>query len=324
MLVPNRHGSSTAYRYGFQGQEKDDEIKGEGNSLNYTFRMHDPRVGRFFATDPLFRKYPHNSVYAFSENRVIDGIELEGAEIAFTNPIGYTGLIIKLWTQEKIRRAQKKAEGMSIFYEEKKHLFDSKDQLTFGTAQIYFHAYFTEFGGFTDAEDVSVIMDGRTIDGQDAGILDYSLAGVGVLVPFISGGSLKVLAKEIKYSQNAIDKVETTGRLVDDFGKEGKEIITILKAGSDNSSNAIDVAKGVIGDLGEGSVEKLGKFGGQKGKVTGYQSLDGSKGWRVDYDAKKGAHINWWDGNTKGAVLFEGGENQVNQIINNEIVKSHK
>jgi RHS repeat-associated protein len=80
MLVPNRTGSSTAYRYGFQGQEKDDELKGEGNSLNYTFRMHDPRVGRFFAVDPLFKTYPHNSTYAFSENRVIDSGELEGLE----------------------------------------------------------------------------------------------------------------------------------------------------------------------------------------------------------------------------------------------------
>ncbi|MCD9612165.1 RHS repeat-associated core domain-containing protein, partial [Tenacibaculum maritimum] len=80
MLVPNRHGQADSYRYGFQGQEKDDEVKGEGNSLNYKFRMHDPRVGRFFATDPLFRQYPHNSVYAFSENRVIDGIDLEGSE----------------------------------------------------------------------------------------------------------------------------------------------------------------------------------------------------------------------------------------------------
>jgi len=42
--------------------------------------MHDPRVGRFFAVDPLTKKYPHNSPYAFSENRVIDGIELEGLE----------------------------------------------------------------------------------------------------------------------------------------------------------------------------------------------------------------------------------------------------
>ena len=80
MLVPNRHGSSNSYRYGFQGQEKDDELKGEGNSLNYTFRMHDPRVGRFFAVDPMASIYPWNSPYAFSENRVIDATELEGME----------------------------------------------------------------------------------------------------------------------------------------------------------------------------------------------------------------------------------------------------
>jgi hypothetical protein len=42
--------------------------------------MHDPRLGRFFAVDPLFKKYPHNSVYAFSENRVLDAVELEGLE----------------------------------------------------------------------------------------------------------------------------------------------------------------------------------------------------------------------------------------------------
>lgn len=68
------------YRYGFQGQEKDDEVKGEGNSVNYKYRMHDPRIGRFFAVDPLAHEYPHNSPYAFSENRVLDAIELEGLE----------------------------------------------------------------------------------------------------------------------------------------------------------------------------------------------------------------------------------------------------
>ena len=80
MLVPNRNYSSPSYRYGFQGQEKDDEIKGNGNSINYKFRMHDPRVGRFFAVDPLSDKYSWNSSYAFSENRVIDSRELEGLE----------------------------------------------------------------------------------------------------------------------------------------------------------------------------------------------------------------------------------------------------
>ena len=70
----------TNYIYGYQGQERDDEIKGGGNSYNYTFRMHDTRLGRFFAVDPLAIQYPHNSPYAFSENRVIDALELEGLE----------------------------------------------------------------------------------------------------------------------------------------------------------------------------------------------------------------------------------------------------
>ena len=87
MLIPNRHNTSNSYRYGFQGQEKDDELKGPGNSLNYEFRMHDPRVGRFFAVDPLSSKYPWNSPYAFSENRVIDRIELEGLESSETKSV---------------------------------------------------------------------------------------------------------------------------------------------------------------------------------------------------------------------------------------------
>lgn len=44
--------------------------------------MHDPRVGRFFARDPLSTKYPELSPYQFGANRVIDRIELEGLESA--------------------------------------------------------------------------------------------------------------------------------------------------------------------------------------------------------------------------------------------------
>lgn len=69
-----------AYRYGFQGQERDDEMKGAWNSINYAYRMHDPRVGRFFAVDPLYFLFPYNSQYAFSENRLIDAYEIEGLE----------------------------------------------------------------------------------------------------------------------------------------------------------------------------------------------------------------------------------------------------
>ncbi|MCH2200197.1 MAG: hypothetical protein MK081_15595 [Flavobacteriales bacterium] len=82
MLMPGRTFAQEDYRYGFQGQETDDELKGEGNSVNYKYRMHDARIGRFLSLDPLAPDYPHNSPYAFSENRVVDGVELEGLEFA--------------------------------------------------------------------------------------------------------------------------------------------------------------------------------------------------------------------------------------------------
>jgi RHS repeat-associated protein len=70
-----------SYRFGFQGQEKDNEIYGgEGSMLAFEYRMHDPRVGRFWSIDPLAAKYPWNSPYAFAENKVIQYVELEGLE----------------------------------------------------------------------------------------------------------------------------------------------------------------------------------------------------------------------------------------------------
>ncbi len=40
------------YRYGYQGSEGDDEIKGDGNSYTTFYRMLDPRVGKWFSIDP--------------------------------------------------------------------------------------------------------------------------------------------------------------------------------------------------------------------------------------------------------------------------------
>lgn len=67
------------YRYGYQGQETDRELW--DGCVAYKYRIEDPRLGRFFSTDPLAPDYPWNSPYAFSENRVIDGVELEGLEV---------------------------------------------------------------------------------------------------------------------------------------------------------------------------------------------------------------------------------------------------
>ncbi|KEZ94304.1 hypothetical protein IL45_02315 [Nonlabens ulvanivorans] len=68
MLLNNRHGSvdSDSYRYGFNGMEKDDEVKGEGNSYTTFFRQYDPRLGRWKSLDP--KSVAWDSPYSFSRN----------------------------------------------------------------------------------------------------------------------------------------------------------------------------------------------------------------------------------------------------------------
>ncbi len=79
MLLPKRHASDESYRYGFQGQEKDDELKGEGNNYDFGSRnIYDPRLGRFVSVDPKFRSYESFSPYAFAANNPIIFIDKDG------------------------------------------------------------------------------------------------------------------------------------------------------------------------------------------------------------------------------------------------------
>jgi RHS repeat-associated protein len=92
--------TTNGYRYGFNGQEKDDEINGKGNSIVFNYRIHDPRLGRFLSVDPLAPEYPWNSTYSFAENSTIAFIDLEGLERFYAADGGYLG---QLGTNNQIR-----------------------------------------------------------------------------------------------------------------------------------------------------------------------------------------------------------------------------
>ena len=47
---------------------------------SFKWRNHQPDIGRFFNVDPLAEKYYYNSPYAFSENKVVAHVELEGLQ----------------------------------------------------------------------------------------------------------------------------------------------------------------------------------------------------------------------------------------------------
>ncbi len=82
MQMPGRKytASSSSYRYGFNGKENDNDIKGEGNQQDYGNRIYDPRLGRFLSVDPVTKSYPQLSPYQFASDKPINGIDLDGLE----------------------------------------------------------------------------------------------------------------------------------------------------------------------------------------------------------------------------------------------------
>ena len=88
MLQPGRNEAVTGgeYRYGFNGMEKDDELKGSGNSLDFGARIYDSRIARFNSMDRFANKFAYQSPYLFAGNTPIMGIDVNGDSLYI---IGY-------------------------------------------------------------------------------------------------------------------------------------------------------------------------------------------------------------------------------------------
>jgi RHS repeat-associated protein len=80
--LPGRtyRGNGKDLRYGYNGKENDNEVKGEGNQIDYGMRIYDPRLGRFLSVDPLINKYPDLNPYHFSANNPILFIDYDGKD----------------------------------------------------------------------------------------------------------------------------------------------------------------------------------------------------------------------------------------------------
>jgi RHS repeat-associated protein len=75
--LPN---NGQTYRFGFNGKENDNGVKGLGNQQDYGMRIYDPRIGKFLSVDPLQTQFPWFTPYQFAGNSPILNIDLDGGE----------------------------------------------------------------------------------------------------------------------------------------------------------------------------------------------------------------------------------------------------
>lgn len=79
-VMPGLNYNGSDYRYGFNGMESDDEVKGSKNSYTTEFRQYDPRIGRWSSRDALANKFPFYTPYQFAGNKPTVAVDLDGLE----------------------------------------------------------------------------------------------------------------------------------------------------------------------------------------------------------------------------------------------------
>jgi RHS repeat-associated protein len=218
MQMKERTFAAQDYTYGFNGQEQDSELL--GGAVSFKYRIHDPRIGRFLSVDPLAPEYPWNSSYAFAENRVIDGIDLEGAEF-FPKKRGESEKIlvvkIKLATStDLLDEADMIAfgEAAKVSFSESYRGYDSKSNVQFSGILEYeivqfseldlfhdYYVYFTEISVDEILDGGGAYTAGRALSQTDGGITVVGAIHSMELTNFMDVNSARKVHVDVKNAE---------------------------------------------------------------------------------------------------------------------------
>lgn len=95
----------------YQSQEFTEDLGLDVHEWRY--RISDPATGRFWQIDPLAENYMYNSTYAFQENKLGMGVELEGLENLNWDELSEEGIMAGTGTGIDDGTAQKNSYGAS-------------------------------------------------------------------------------------------------------------------------------------------------------------------------------------------------------------------
>jgi len=113
------------HRFGFNGMEGDDEVKGDDNQLDYGMRIYDPRLGRFLSLDPIIKSYESPYV-GYANNPIL-----------LIDPSGMDTILYGMY--DGVEYARKKGEGKSPIFivDETNSEFSKNDPWLRSTPLLY-------------------------------------------------------------------------------------------------------------------------------------------------------------------------------------------
>jgi RHS repeat-associated protein len=116
--MPGRQFNANAYKYGFNGKENDNEIKGAGNSYDFGARIYDPRLGRFLSVDKLTGEAPMLTPYHFCSNAPVSKVDVDGNwdievhAFGLRKIFGYAILVVKDNDGNEVYRTVVRVHGL--------------------------------------------------------------------------------------------------------------------------------------------------------------------------------------------------------------------
>jgi RHS repeat-associated protein len=318
MLQPSRNYNVGRYRFGFNGQEKDDELKGSGNSLTFTFRIYDSRLGRFLSKDPLSKNYPWFTPYQFAGNMPIYSIDIEGKECFAAN----TAIWLAMWitrlktaTTDIIQSSTATAEYNNFNVPQDVQQKLKTDQFTSGI-QVYGEA----LKGTADATvDIVTSIPGVETVGDIGGAFyygaqgDYASAqiyGAAIFIPAVSGAAIKQATPLIKGTIKLFENGKQVERQAFKFGNYGypgqktfNTIVNSVKKGGDYVASSVDEAMEFLNTAFKDIPNETGKNASEFGyRIDVPESAkDGLK------QGHQGTHINYYDkkNDIRGSITID-------------------
>jgi RHS repeat-associated protein len=344
MSMPGRkYTAGSGYRYGFNGKENDNEVKGEGNQQDYGMRIYDPRLGRFLSVDPLTDEYPWNSTYSYAEGYPINYIDLDGGEkpptkaqqkeinnilsfinseksLVNTKPKAvnkpYTGPPIKPKIDSKTVAKVASAQTIIAQHNGSTALEKSHPAIYFKRRQEDAIEGIYETAKRTDLNDAVVLATSVTrktpinIDGTEADGLDQGFATAGLFIPFVSGSLAKTVLEKgfIKVFKNGAEV------LVDAFkiGKYGfkgtkafNEVVNGIRKGGNFVANSKEEAMKFMKEAFPDALDESGKAASKYGYRVDEAAEAATSG--TVKNGHQGNHINYYDKENKitGSISWE-------------------